>query len=167
MRSPKPLRSIGRCVAPRTSWFSLALRCCAGCGSSDGGDTPTACLAPAATYLKALEAAPEPGATGRRDADLRLPGGRPVGGRPGRRRRLAGAAATVLSAGAHGTPAAPQTLRLGYLVGAVQEGASETSGIHADLVRRIEAASRYLKPGGTSSFDLAYARGYAAGRSGG
>jgi hypothetical protein len=58
-------------------------------------------------------------------------------------------------------------VRLGYLVGAVQEGASETSGIHTDLVRRIEASPRYLKPRGTSPFDLAYARGYAAGRSGG
>ena len=46
-------------------------------------------------------------------------------------------------------------------------GASQTSGIHADLVRRIEAAARYPEPRGTSSFDLAYARGYAAGRSGG
>ena len=75
--------------------------------------------------------------------------------------------ATILSAGAERDPGGPQTVQLGYLIGAVQEGASETSGIHADLVRRIESASRYLKPRGTSSFDLAYARGYAAGRSGG
>ena len=54
-------------------------------------------------------------------------------------------------------------MRLGYLVGAVQEGASETSGIHTDLVRRIESAARYLKRRGQSSLGLAYARGYAGG----
>ena len=44
--------------------------------------------------------------------------------------------ATFLSAGAERDPGGPQTVQLGYLIGAVQEGASETSGIHADLVRR-------------------------------
>jgi len=139
----------------------------AGCGSSDGGDTPAACLAPAATYLKALEAAPDP---------VRLAAETPISGclvKDQSAGDLAdvGAslvrAATLLSAAAQKNPGAQQTLRLGYLVGAVQEGASETSGIHTDLVRRIEASARYLKPRGTSSFDLAYARGYAAGRSGG
>ncbi len=75
--------------------------------------------------------------------------------------------ATLLSAAAERDPGGPQTVQLGYLIGAVQEGASETSGIHADLVRRLEAASRYCSARGTSAFDLAYARGYAAGRSGG
>jgi hypothetical protein len=139
----------------------------AGCGSSDGGDTPAACLAPAATYLKALEAAPDP---------VRLAGETPISGclvkdQSGGDLADLGAslvrAATLLSAAAKRDPGGEQTLRLGYLVGAVQEGASETSGIHTDLVRRIEASARYLKPRGTSSFDLAYARGYAAGRSGG
>ena len=139
----------------------------AGCGSSDGGDTPAACLAPAATYLKALEAAPDP---------VRLAGETPISGclvedqSAGDLADLGASlvqTATLLSDGAQRDPGAEQTLRLGYLVGAVQEGASETSGIHTDLVRRIEAAPRYLKPRGTSSFDLTYARGYAAGRSGG
>lgn len=139
----------------------------AGCGSSDGGDTPSACLAPAATYLKALEAAPEP---------VRLAGETPISDclvddQSAGDLADVGASlvetASVLSAGAERDPGGPQTVQLGYLIGAVQEGASRTSGIHADLVRRLEAASRYLKPRGTSSFDLAYARGYAAGRSGG
>ena len=76
-------------------------------------------------------------------------------------------AATLLSALAERDPGGPQTVQLGYLIGAVQEGASRTSGIHADLVRRLEAASRYQKSQGTNAFDLAYARGYAAGRRGG
>jgi hypothetical protein len=139
----------------------------AGCGSSDGGGTPAACLAPAATYLKALEAAPNP---------VRLAGETPISGclvedqSAGDLENVGASlvrAATLLSAAAQKNPGGQQTLRLGYLAGAVQEGASETSGIHTDLVRRIEASARYLKPRGTSSFDLAYARGYAAGRSGG
>jgi hypothetical protein len=139
----------------------------AGCGSSDGGDTPAACLAPAADYLKALEAAPDP---------VRLAGETPISSCLVKDQSAGDLAdlgaslvqtATLLSDGAEKDPGGEQTLRLGYLVGAVQEGASQTSGIHTDLVRRIEAAPRYLKPRGTSSFDLTYARGYAAGRSGG
>lgn len=139
----------------------------AGCGSSDGGETPAACLAPAASYLKALEAAPDP---------VRLAGETPISGclvEDQSAGELAdfGASvvqtATLLSAAAERDPGGPQAVRLGYLVGAVQRGASETSGIHADLVRRLEAASRPLKPRRSNAFDLAYARGYAAGRSGG
>ncbi len=139
----------------------------AGCGSSDGGETPAACLAPAATYLKALEAAPDP---------VRLAGETPISGclvedQPAGDLADVGASlvetATLLSDAAQKDPGGKQTLRLGYLVGAVQEGASETSGIHTDLVRRIEASAHYLKPRGAAAFDLAYARGYAAGRSGG
>jgi hypothetical protein len=139
----------------------------AGCGSSDGGDTPAACLAPAAAYLRALEAAPDP---------VRLAGRTPISDclvkdqSAGDLLDLSSSlvrAATLLSAAAQRDPGGEQTLRLGYLVGAVEEGASETSGIHTDLVRRIQASARYPKPRGRSSFDLAYARGYAAGRSGG
>ena len=59
-----------------------------------------------------------------------------------------GPGGTQLSAAARKDPGGDQTLSmLGYLVGAVQAGASETSGIHTDLVRRIEAAARFAKPG--------------------
>jgi hypothetical protein len=146
--------------------ISLAL-VSAGCGSSDDAGTPAACLAPAATYLRALEAAPQP---------VRLAGDTPIsdclaedqsGGELGDVGESLVGAATLLSAAAEEHPGSEQTLRLGYLVGAVEEGASETSGIHTDLVRRIEAASRYRTHGGQNSAELAYARGYAAGRSGG
>jgi hypothetical protein len=139
----------------------------AGCGSSDGGDTPAACLAPAASYLKALEAAPDP---------VLLAGETPISdcivdGQSAGDLADVGASlvrtATLLSAGAERDPGGPQTVRLGYLIGAVQEGASETSGIHADLVRRLESTSRHLQRQGPNAFDLAYARGYAAGRAGG
>jgi hypothetical protein len=139
----------------------------AGCGSSDDGGTPAACLAPTATYLKALEAAPEP---------VRLAGETPISdclvddqsaGELGDVGESLVGAATILSAAGEKHPGGEQALRLGYLVGAVEEGASETSGIHTDLVRRIEAASSYGRHGGQNSAELAYARGYAAGRSGG
>ena len=139
----------------------------AGCGSSDGGDTPAACLAPAATYLKALEVAPDA---------VRLEGETPISDclvddQSAGDLADVGASlvetATFLSAAAQRDPGGPQTVRLGYLVGAVQEGASKTSGIHTDLVRRLEAAARYPGSRDRNSFDLAYARGYAAGRGGG
>ena len=152
----------------RVTPFLIALALMAGCGSSDeGGATPAACLAPAATYLKALKAAPDA---------VRLAGETPISGclvedqSAGDLADVGASlveAATLLSADAQRDPGGEQTLRLGYLVGAVQEGASETSGIHTDLVRRIEASARYLKPRATATSDLAYARGYSAGRSGG
>jgi len=157
------MRAVRR-VAP----FLIALALVAGCGSSDeGGDTPAACLAPAATYLKALEAAPDP---------VRLAGETPISGclvedqSAGDLADLGASlvqTATLLSDGAQRDPGGEQTLRLGYLVGAVQEGASETSGIHTDLVRRIESSARHLGSRDKTSFGRAYARGYAAGRSGG
>ena len=154
-----------RRAAPLLISFALLA---AGCGSSDGGaTTPTACLVPAATYLKALEAAPGP---------VRLSGETPISdclvkdqsaGDLGDVGASLVKAATVLSAAAQRHPGSEETVRLGYLVGAVEKGASETSGIHTDLVRRIQSASRYLKGGGQSSLGLAYARGYEAGRSDG
>jgi len=145
-------------------FLTVLVLVCAGCGSSEGGDTPAACVAPAATYLGALEAAPDA---------VRLAGETPISGCLVEDQSAGDVAdvgaslvraATVLSAAAEKNPGGPQTLRLGYLVGAIQEGASKTSGIHTDLVRRIEASARYPRARGTSSFDLAYARGYAAGR---
>ena len=55
-------RALAWACAPRSAMLARSPSLVAGCGSSDGGDTPAACLAPAATYLKALEAAPERGA---------------------------------------------------------------------------------------------------------
>jgi len=141
----------------------------AGCGSSDSGATPSACLAPASAYLKALEGAPGP---------ARLPGGTPISDCLVKNQSAGDLAdvgaslvrtGTLLSAAARKDPGGEQTLRLGYLVGAVQAGTSETSGIHTDLARRIQAAARFAKPAGPGAraFGLTYARGYAAGRSGG
>jgi hypothetical protein len=157
------MRTMRRTFAPLIVITVLA----AGCGSSDGADTPGACVAPATTYLKALEAAPDP---------VRLAGETPISGCLVEDQSAGDLAdvgaslvrtATLLSVAAQRNPGGEQTLRLGYLVGAVQEGASETSGIHTDLVRRVESSARHPGSRDETSFELAYARGYAAGRSGG
>jgi hypothetical protein len=54
---------------------------------------------------------------------------------------------------------APAALRLGYLVGAARRGASETQGVHDELIRRIEQ-----ELAGVDRRSPAYQRGYDAGR---
>jgi hypothetical protein len=74
-------------------------------------------------------------------------------------------AATRLNARARRDPA-EATVQLGYLVGAVQEGASRTGGVHADLVRRLDGAARFAEAGNAPSaaFERAFGEGYAAGQ---
>jgi hypothetical protein len=135
------------------------------CGSSEPPDTPSACLAPAATYLSALEAAP---------GDVRLEGTTPIGdclveeqaaGPLGEVGKSMVDAATelnrrVLQGGSH-----QAAVELGYLVGAAEAGASTTGGIHRDLVLRVESAARYAGPQGDSlppGFEAAFDEGRAA-----
>jgi hypothetical protein len=52
----------------------------------------------------------------------------------------------------------------------VQEGAATTSGIHEDLVRRLDSAARYTGPAGkpfSAAFERSYGEGYAAGQADG
>jgi hypothetical protein len=56
-------------------------------------------------------------------------------------------------------------LRLGYLVGAARRGASRTSGLHAELIRRLENSTGL--DGAPGARRAAYRRGFAAGRAGG
>ena len=60
-------------------------------------------------------------------------------------------------------------LMLGYLAGAVHEGASHSSGIATDLVRRLDTAARFNPDSGTlgAAFERAFGKGYAAGQEGG
>ena len=140
---------------------SLALL--AGCGS-DEPDTAGACLAPADSYLSALDRAPDP---------VTLADDVPISAclvenQPAGELAQVGAAmveaATRLSAEARrGEDAA--ALRLGYLIGAAERGAEETGGIHTDLVRRLESAARTAPAGGRAAgTGAAYRRGVAAGR---
>lgn len=142
----------------------------AGCGSGDDEiETPVACLAGPETYLRALEAAPAP---------VRLAGTTPIsecvtvgqgsGDLANVGESLVGAA-TRLNLEARRAPASPASLRLGYLVAAVEKGAAETGGIHADLVRRIQTAAQFNGGRGQppASFQRAFGRGFAAGQASG
>jgi hypothetical protein len=136
-----------------------------GCGGTDD-NTPVACLDGAGAYLGALADAP---------GMVRLSGEVPISDclaenqAGGDLAAIGGAmlsATTTLNAEARANPGGGANLRLGYLLGAVQRGAARTSGIHAELVRRLAAAARYspdnrpLPP----SFQRAYREGFDAGR---
>jgi hypothetical protein len=139
------------------------------CGDDDDPVTPTACLGDADVYLEALDEAP---------GEVRLEGTTPVGDclvdaqSGGELAQVGGAmvaAATRLNAEARRDPAGEATVKLGYLVGAVQEAASKTSGIHEDLVIRLDAAARFTGSGRAfpASFERAFGAGYSAGQSSG
>jgi hypothetical protein len=138
----------------------------AGCGSSGGSATPAACLAPEGQYLRALESAP---------GEVRLAGETPISdcfsgtqgaGDQAQVGQTVIAAATTLNAAARRDPGGRDTVMLGYLAGAVHEGASHASGIAADLVRRLDTAARFNPGSGTLSaaFERAFGKGYAAGQ---
>jgi hypothetical protein len=137
----------------------------AGCGKQDDS-TPVACLEGSGAYLSALAAAP---------GEVRLAGETPIsecltenqeGGDLARVGEATVEAATRLNAEARAEPAGEASLRLGYLIGAVQRGADGTEGIHSDLLRRLTAAARFapdrepLSP----AFLAAYRGGFDAGR---
>jgi hypothetical protein len=142
----------------------------AGCGSEDE-QAPAACLVPATAYLDALKAAPDQvlldGSTPLSDclvkdqepAELGQVGESMVG------------AATRLNADARRDPSGAATVELGYLIGAVQQGASESGatesgGIHTDLLRRLDSAARFNQGGKPlpASFERAFGEGYQAGQ---
>lgn len=142
--------------------LSLAL---GACGSTDD-ETPVACLEGSKAYLDALEDAPEP---------VRLPGGTRISdcltrNQAGGELATIGVAmvrtATELNSEARANPGGPAALRLGFLLGAVERGAGDTGGIHAELVRRLEAAARY-SPGNRPlprQLERAYENGFEAGQ---
>lgn len=139
-----------------------------GCGGADD-KTPVACLEGRGAYLAALADAP---------GEVRLGDGTPIGDCLAENQRggdLAAvgtamvAAATQLNAEAREDPGGAANVRLGYLVGAAERGAGETSGIHTDLIRRLDAAAGY-SPGGKPlppGFQRAYDEGFAAGNADG
>jgi hypothetical protein len=139
-----------------------------GCGD-DEAETPSACIADSDAYLAALADAP---------GQVRLAGETPISGclveaQSGGELAQVGesiiGAATVLNAEAVKDPAGEATIQLGYLVGAVQEGASTTGGIHEDLVRRLDTAARFNEGGEPlpAVFERAFGEGYAAGQASG
>jgi hypothetical protein len=158
-----PLRSAIRRVGIAAVALSIALL--AGCGGSDDDDeTPAACLATSQGYLRALETAPAP---------VRLAGSTPISdclvpaqeaGQLASVGQEMIVAATRLNAEARRDPGGHATVELGYLIAAASKGAD---AIHTDLVRRLNSAAQFSKTGTAlpASFQRAFGRGYAAGRS--
>jgi hypothetical protein len=149
--------------------LALAVLAAAGCGSSGESATPTACLGPRADYLKALRSAP---------GEVRLAGETPISDclsgtqGAGDQAQVGGTVvgvATELNAAARRNPGSRPAVLLGYLAGAVHEGASHSSGIATDLVRRLDAAARFNPGSGTlgAAFERGFGKGYAAGQEGG
>lgn len=154
-------RALALCV------LALAL-IAAGCGQPSD-TTPVACLEGEAAYLKALDHAPAEvklgGATliseclteNQQAGDLATVGTALVG------------VATKLNAEARAEPGGNANLRLGYLLGAAERGASQTNGIHVELIRRLTTAARYSpdnRPPATA-FLRVYREGFDAGQAGG
>lgn len=156
---------MGRARSTAAAVGVLLLLALAGCGSTNDV-TPAACLERASAYVDALRDAP---------GEVRLGGEVPISdclarNQEGGELSTVGEslldAATRLNADAHAEPGGSANLQLGYLLGAVERGAEETSGIHAELVRRLAAAARY-SPGGrplSRQFLSTYRRGFDAGR---
>jgi hypothetical protein len=146
----------------------LALAVLAGCGSTDSS-TPVVCLEGEGVYLKALDGAPgevklggetlisECLAENQKAGDLATMGTALVG------------VATMLNAEARAEPGGDATLRLGYLLGAAERGASQTNGIHAELIRRLTSAARYSPDNRPppAAFLRIYREGFDAGQAGG
>jgi hypothetical protein len=130
----------------------------AGCGDEDR-PLPAACASGPAPTVRALATAPGP---------VRLAGGTKLSSCVERARSeadiqtvgsvLTRTADTLAGAMDRSDEAA---LQLGYLIGAVRKGARHTSGIHQELVRRVEQAIGIdgAPPRSRAAFD----RGLAAG----
>lgn len=135
-----------------------------GCGAPSDS-TPTACLEGPRIYLAALKRAP---------GGVKLSGETPISGCLVENQKAGDlasvgtamiAAATRLNAEARAGPGGAANLRLGYLLGAAQRGAEGTSGIHAELIRRLAGAARYSPDGRPlpAAFIRTYREGFDAG----
>jgi hypothetical protein len=138
----------------------------AGCGSADQDKTPVACLSGPRAFTDALREAP---------GAVQLAGGTLISAcivpnqSAGDLANVGGTlvkVSTELNSEARAKPGGPANVELGYLIGAVNRGAADTTGIHAELVRRLAVAANF-SPGGAalpSPFRREYEKGYAAGK---
>ena len=145
---------------------SLAL-IVAGCGDQDDS-TPVACLEGAATYERALAAAPD---EVRLESETAISDCLAPNQTAGDLARVGEAmieTATDLNAEAR-AEGGDAAIRLGYLLGAAERGSEESEGIHSNLVRRLTVAARYApdKEPLSEEFLDSYKEGFEAGRSGG
>jgi len=145
---------------------SLALL--AGCGSADES-TPVACLEGAGAYEQALKAAPDEVLLGDETLISECLTRNQTGGDIARVGEALIETATQLNAEARAEPRGDANLQLGYLLGAVERGAEESEGIHADLVRRLVVSARFVPDKQTlpPGFIPTYSEGFEAGRANG
>lgn len=160
---------MANCGALAGTLAATGLLALAACGSDGPSPTPVACLAPAGAYLAALEQAP---GEVRLDREVAIADCLTEEQQPGALASVGQstvAAATELNRQVRRRPDADAALRLGYLVGAIEQGAESTGGIHRDLILRLNAAARF--PGDDAqlgaAFERAFGQGYAAARSAG
>jgi hypothetical protein len=138
----------------------------AGCGSADES-TPVACLEGAKAYQRALKAAPDEVLLEEETLISECLTRNQSGGDLTRVGEALIETATALNAEVRSDSGGAANLQLGYLLGAVERGAEESEGIHADLVRRLVVAARFA-PGKQPlppTFQREYRTGYAAGQS--
>lgn len=158
MASFRPLAAIatGACIA------ALA----ASCSSDDDEGTPTVCLSGSEEYVGILARAPDEVAfeDGTEISECLPP--EQSGGDLADVGEEMIAAATTLNAQARENPTGAAAVQLGYLVGAVENGAD---GIHADLVRRLNSAARFTPGGGLlpAEFERTFGEGYNVGQESG
>ena len=142
--------------------IACAATLAAGCGSSDSEDTPSACKSSRQDYVRILARAPEGVAfeDGTTISECLVP--EQSGGELAQVGEEMIGAATTLNATAREEPTSLAAVQLGYLVGAVEKG---SEGIHADLVRRLNAAARFSQGGGLlpAEFERTFGQGYSAG----
>jgi len=139
-----------------------------GCGSADES-TPVACLEGAEAYERALKAAPDEVLLGDETLISECLTRNQSGGDISRVGEALIETATALNAEARAEPRGDANLQLGYLLGAVERGAEESEGIHADLVRRLVVAARFVpdKQALPPGFIPTYSEGFEAGRASG
>ena len=134
----------------------------AGCGDDSESDTPQACLGTAAEYRQALAAAPDDVSLGDGTAISDCLPAEQTSGELASAGEVMITAATDLNADARNDPTGPAAIQLGFLVGAIERGADP---IHADLVRRVNTAARFIPGGGLlpAEFERTFGQGYSAG----
>jgi hypothetical protein len=150
--------------------FAVVSLCAAGlaaCGSSGSASTPSACLRGSSNFLTGLAKAPGPV---RLNGDTLISDCVVPAQKAGELTQVGSAlvlAATKLNVSGRANPTGNDPVELGYLVGAVERGAEDTAGIHADLLRRLDSAARFSPGALPPAFATGYATGLAAGKKSG
>ena len=135
MQMPQRLNTIARVVAWRTSVTVALLSALlvAGCGrQGDEAHVPTECKEGPAAYLAALRAAP---------SEVRILGRTPISACLSKRATDAAdvqAVGATLIVVARRLAASRDSLRLGYLMGAIEKGTKRTRGIFQETLRRVD-----------------------------